>query len=260
MSRRQQLLDTLKSGQWHDLILRASRAGTATRWAGSPGRSCSPGCSVPWPSTWPTAGADEEGSSEFNNWADSLWGVWVLLFSGLDQPPEDGGRSVDRHGPAGGRGSARRGYSRRAWPRSRRTLSAEARRVQLRDGRPPGPVQLVPARPGVDPRGPRQDHPGQAAGRHHPRRPRRDRPSRQAGRRRPSATSTSSRATRPARSSCAGPRSQGPLGGRARRRPRGQARRRQVASSPASPSGTSAAATSSPTSRPSAATPPIAIT
>ena len=80
-----------------------------------------------------------------------------------------------------------------------RTLPAEARRVHLRDGRPPGPVQLVPARAGVDPRGPRQDHPGQAPGRHHPRRARRDRPARQAGRGRPSATSTSSRGTRPAR-------------------------------------------------------------
>ena len=118
---------------------------------------------------------------------------------------------VDRHGPPGHRrrhGGALHGER---GILAGRTLLAEARRVQFRDGRPPGPLQLVAARAGVDPRGPRQDHPGQAARRHHPRRPRRDRPARQAGRRRPSTTSTSSRATRPTRSSCAGPRCPRPI-------------------------------------------------
>ena len=63
-----------------------------------------------------------------------------------------------------------------------RTLLAEERRVELRDGRPPGALQLGAARAGVDPRGPQQDHHRAAADRDHPRQPRRDRPARQAGR------------------------------------------------------------------------------
>src|SRR3954462_11812422 len=32
--------------------------------------------------------AERRGKPAFATWADSLWGVWVLLFSGLDQPPK----------------------------------------------------------------------------------------------------------------------------------------------------------------------------
>ncbi len=60
---------------------------------------------------------------------------------------------------------------------------AETRRVEFRDGGPPGPLQLERARAPLDPRGPLQDHPGQASRRDHPRQPRGDRPARQAGRR-----------------------------------------------------------------------------
>ena len=56
------------------------------------------------------------------------------------------------------------------------------RRVELRDGRPSGALQLGTARAGVDSRGPQQDHHRAAPDRDHPRQPRRDRPARQAGR------------------------------------------------------------------------------
>ena len=32
--------------------------------------------------------AERRANPDFATWADSLWGVWVLLFSGLDQPPK----------------------------------------------------------------------------------------------------------------------------------------------------------------------------
>jgi voltage-gated potassium channel len=32
--------------------------------------------------------AERRVNPDFATWADSLWGVWVLLFSGLDQPPK----------------------------------------------------------------------------------------------------------------------------------------------------------------------------
>ena len=88
-----------------------------------------------------------------------------------------------RHGPArhGGRPGRPLHGDRGVDPG--RTPTAEPRRDEFRDGGPPGPLQLGPARAGLDPRGPQQDHPGQAARRHHPRRHRADRPARQAGRR-----------------------------------------------------------------------------
>src|SRR4051812_27041552 len=32
--------------------------------------------------------AERRVNPDFATWGDSLWGVWVLLFSGLDQPPK----------------------------------------------------------------------------------------------------------------------------------------------------------------------------
>ena len=101
-------------------------------------------------------------------------------------------------------------------------------RAKFRDGGPPGPLQLVAARARMDPRGPRQDHPGQAPGRDHPRRRPRRSTCPTSRTTRPSTTSTSSRATRPTRSILRRARvAQGPLGRGPDRRPRGEARRRQ---------------------------------
>ena len=59
----------------------------------------------------------ERGVNDFATWSDSLWSVWVLLFSGLEQPPEDGDRPRGRDGPLSS-AWGRRGSSRRAWRRS----------------------------------------------------------------------------------------------------------------------------------------------
>ena len=150
-----------------------------------------------------------------------------MLFSGLDDAAQDGGRAADRVRPARRRGRPGGPVHGERGVDPGRTLTEEARRDEFRDGGPPGPLQLVAARAGVDPRGPQQDHPGQAAGRHHPRRRRRDRPARQAGRRR-----LQRRLHRQGRPDQRGhpPPGQGragPLGRRPDRRPPGRARRRQ---------------------------------
>ena len=106
-----------------------------------------------------------------------------------------------------------------------------------------------PAGAGVDPRGPHQDHPGQAPGRHHPRRPRGDRPARQAGR--PRLQRRLHRQGRPDQRGHPppGPGPEGPLGRDPGRRPPGGARRRQDDPDLHRASATSARASSTPEHR-----------
>ena len=87
--------------------------------------------------------AERRGNPDFATWGESFWSVWVLLFSGLDQPPEDGRRAARRHGPARHRGRPGRAVHGERGVAPGRTLPAEARRVEFRDGGPPGPLQLV---------------------------------------------------------------------------------------------------------------------
>ena len=124
----------------------------------------------------------ERGANpDFATWGDSLWNVWLLLFSGLDTPPKTtAGRLVTSVLLVLGVGLAG------LFTASVASLLIERylRRRNMKNfgsGNHLRSVQLVPARAGVDSRGPCQDHPGQAAGGHHPRRGRRDRPARQAG-------------------------------------------------------------------------------
>ena len=48
--------------------------------------------------------AERRANPDFATWAESFWSVWVLLFSGLDQPPKTIGGAPGRHGPARHRG------------------------------------------------------------------------------------------------------------------------------------------------------------
>ena len=80
---------------------------------------------------------------EFATWGDSLWNVWVLLFSGLETPPKRRSAASSRW-LCSSSASAWPDYSRRAWHLLDRTIHAEEDVSQLRNGRSPGPVQLAP--------------------------------------------------------------------------------------------------------------------
>ena len=129
----------------------------------------------------PGRATDQPGLRDLRRIALERLGL-VVQRAGRCLYPPDRDRAGPRHGPAG-RGGRPGGliHGERGLAPGR-TLLAEERRVSLRDGRPPGALQLGAARAGVDPRGPQQDHHRAPADRDHPRQPRRDRPARQAGR------------------------------------------------------------------------------
>ena len=84
MTRRKRLIDTLKTGRWRELVLK-----TLTSW----NRNQVALIAVSVVLTW-LVGAlalylaeRGEAESEFRTAPGALWGVWVLLFSGVDNPP-----------------------------------------------------------------------------------------------------------------------------------------------------------------------------
>ena len=204
-----------------------------------------------WGCTWPSG--NQPRLLELRRIALERLGPPVQR-SGRCRHPQDAGRAAPGHGAVGRRGGpgglihGERGLA------PGRTLLAETRRVELRDGRPPGALQLGAARAGVDSRGPQQDHHRAAADRDHPRQPRRDRPARQAGRarlqRRLHRQGRPDQRGRPP----PGHGGQGLLGRHPERRSRRQARRRQVDTDLHRHPRTSAAPITSPTSSSNATT------
>ena len=86
MIRRTTLVDTLKSGRWRSLLLSAIKS-----WNRNQVGQVALAVVVTW-----LAGAaalylaerESGDDSEFATLGEALWGVWVLLFSGLDSPPK----------------------------------------------------------------------------------------------------------------------------------------------------------------------------
>lgn len=92
MSRRKQLIEALKSGQWRDLLL-----STLSRWNRNQVARIAVSVVLTWllgslaiylAENGSKALGDDSPPSDFSTWTGALWGVWVLLFSGLDNPPE----------------------------------------------------------------------------------------------------------------------------------------------------------------------------
>ena len=204
---------------------RPAATGTGTRSSGSSAAIVAGlGRRAPSASTWPSGasnpGVRHLGRVVLERLGHALQRAWTT-------PPKTALGPALRDGPARDRGRPGRPVHRDRGVGPGRAPTAEARRGELRDGRPPGPLQLGPARARLDPRGPQQDHPGQAARRHHPRQPRGDRPARQAGR--PGVQRRLHRQGRPDQRGHPPPRPgpTRPLGRRPDRRPPGGARRRQ---------------------------------
>jgi voltage-gated potassium channel len=85
MNRRKQLLDALRSGQWRDLLLR-----TLSNWNRNQVGRIAGSVVLTWLLGALALYLAERGEpdSEFHTGPGALWGVWVLLFSGLDNPPD----------------------------------------------------------------------------------------------------------------------------------------------------------------------------
>ena len=86
MSRQKQFLQILRSGQWRVVVLKA-----LTGWNRNQVGQIAVGVVLTWllgALALYLAERGEGAKSEFATWTGALWGVWVLLFSGLDSPPE----------------------------------------------------------------------------------------------------------------------------------------------------------------------------
>jgi voltage-gated potassium channel len=86
MIRRKQIIDAMKSGRWRTLLLSA-----LTSWNRNQVGRIALGVVLAWLLGALALYLVERGpdsKSEFATWTGSLWGVWVLLFSGLDSAPE----------------------------------------------------------------------------------------------------------------------------------------------------------------------------
>jgi len=85
MSRRKQLIDVLKSGQWRALLLKA-----LSTWNRNQVGRIAGAVVLTWLLGALALYLAERGEpkSGFRTGPGALWGVWVLLFSGLDNPPE----------------------------------------------------------------------------------------------------------------------------------------------------------------------------
>jgi voltage-gated potassium channel len=84
MSRRRRILDALKPRAWRDAILSAVSA-----WNRNQVRQVVTAVFLTW-LIGATALylAERRANPDFSTWGDSLWGVWVVLFSGLDSAPK----------------------------------------------------------------------------------------------------------------------------------------------------------------------------
>ena len=84
MSRRKQWIQSLKSGRWREVILKA-----LTSWNRNQVGQIAGAVLLTWLLGAVLLYLTERGApdSEFATWPGALWGVWVLLFSGLDNPP-----------------------------------------------------------------------------------------------------------------------------------------------------------------------------
>ena len=89
---RKKIVDSLKSGRWREALLTALAA-----WNRNQVALIAAAVVV----TWLVGAAalylaERETNPDFDSWGDSLWGVWVLLFSGLDaaSPKTTAGRII----------------------------------------------------------------------------------------------------------------------------------------------------------------------
>jgi voltage-gated potassium channel len=84
MSRQRTILGVLRSRAWRDAILAAVSA-----WNRNQVRQVITAVFMTW-LLGATALylAERRVNSDFANWGDALWGVWVVLFSGMDQDPK----------------------------------------------------------------------------------------------------------------------------------------------------------------------------
>jgi hypothetical protein len=83
-SRQRKILDALRSGVWREAILAAVSA-----WNRNQVRQVITAVILTW-LLGATALylAERRVNSDFATWGDALWGVWVVLFSGMDQDPK----------------------------------------------------------------------------------------------------------------------------------------------------------------------------
>ncbi len=84
ISRSRKLLDALKSWAWRDSLLAA-----VTVWNRNQIRQVITAVLLTW-LLGATALylAERHANPDFATWGDSLWGVWVVMFSGLESPPK----------------------------------------------------------------------------------------------------------------------------------------------------------------------------
>ena len=84
MSRRRKILDALKSGAWRGAVLAVVSA-----WNRNQVRQVVTAVLLTWLLGATALHWAERGvNPDFATWGDSLWGVWVVLFSGLDSAPK----------------------------------------------------------------------------------------------------------------------------------------------------------------------------
>ncbi len=89
-SRRRKIIDSILSGQWRTAVLSA-----VSSWNRNQVVQIAVAVIIIWllgaaALFWAENKANPE---HFGSFGQSLWGVWVLLFSGLDEPPETAGRA-----------------------------------------------------------------------------------------------------------------------------------------------------------------------
>ena len=84
MSLRGKILEVIKTRAWRDAILSA-----VTAWNRNQVRQVVTAVLLTWLLGASALYLAERGvNPEFSTWGDSLWGVWVVLFSGLDSAPK----------------------------------------------------------------------------------------------------------------------------------------------------------------------------
>ena len=86
MIRREQLVEVVKSGRWRALIVSA-----LSNWNRNQIARIAGAVVVTWlggAAALYLAESGPDSKSDFATWGDALWGVWVLLFSGIDTPPQ----------------------------------------------------------------------------------------------------------------------------------------------------------------------------
>ncbi len=84
MSRRRKILDALKSGAWRGAVLAVVSA-----WNRNQVRQVVTAVILTWLLGATALHFAERGiNPDFETWGDALWGVWVVLFSGLDSAPK----------------------------------------------------------------------------------------------------------------------------------------------------------------------------